>query len=332
MKLDIHAHHVSDELVEAVRNAPDQYGARVERNERGEERLLFGDGRVTRPVFPGLRQMDLRLAAMADGGVDVQVVSTWMDLVGYWIDMPRGARFARLQNDTIARTCRVQPDRLMPMATVPLQHVPAAVDELDYCSKQLGMRAVELGTNINGQNLDEPAFDPFWRKAQELDLLVFLHPVDQIGGGRMDRYWLFNTVGNPTETTLAATSLIYGGVLDRFPALKICLAHAGGFLPYQIGRYDRAYEMHEVCRGCAQPPSAYLNRFYYDTISFNTRALEYLADTVTPERILLGTDYPFAFSDPESPSRVAEMRNLTDEQREGIYGGNGRRALGLEAE
>ena len=328
MNVDIHAHQVSDTLIEAVAKSPEQYGARLEKHGEGQ-RLVFDDRRSTRPLFPKITQMDLRLAQMDESQVDVQVISTWMDLVGYWVDMPRGGRWARLQNDTLAEVASQQPQRLMAMGTVPLQDPQAAADELEYCSKQLAMRAVEVGTNINGRNLDDPAFDAFWARTQDLDMMVFLHPIDPAGAGRMKNYWLFNTIGNPMETTLAATSLIYGGVLDRFPRLQFCLAHAGGFLPYQIGRYDRAYEMHEICRGCAQPPSGYLQRFFYDTISFGTPSLDFLASVVGPERVVLGTDYPFDFGDPTVVRRVAEMRGLTDQQRQDILGGTILRALGV---
>ncbi len=259
MIVDIHAHHVSNELLAAVRKQPGRYGVRLQPIDGGGERLVFDDGRATRPVFATLREMDLRLGQMDESGVEVQCICTWMDLVGYWVPMPAGGRWARLQNDTLAQTAAEQASRLKPVATVPLQDPAAAVTELEYCAKELGMRVVEVGTNINGRNLDDPAFDPFWATAQELDMLVFLHPLDQAGAERMQRYWLFNTVGNLTETTLAATSLIYGAVLDRFPHLRVCLAHAGGFLPYQIGRYDRGYEMHEVCRGCAMTPHSLLS-------------------------------------------------------------------------
>ncbi|HYU20143.1 MAG TPA: amidohydrolase family protein [Chloroflexota bacterium] len=329
MIVDIHAHHVSNELLAAVRKQPGRYGVRLQPIDGGGERLVFDDGRATRPVFATLREMDLRLGQMDESGVEVQCICTWMDLVGYWVPMPAGGRWARLQNDTLAQTAAEQASRLKPVATVPLQDPAAAVTELEYCAKELGMRVVEVGTNINGRNLDDPAFDPFWATAQELDMLVFLHPLDQAGAERMQRYWLFNTVGNLTETTLAATSLIYGAVLDRFPHLRVCLAHAGGFLPYQIGRYDRGYEMHEVCRGCAKPPSAYLKRFFYDTISFSNLALEFLVNVVGADRVVLGTDYPFDFGDPTTPQRVREIRGLTDEQRQAILGETVLQTLGV---
>ncbi len=201
-----------------------------------------------------------------------------------------------------------------------MQEPAAAVEELGYCVRQLGMRAVELGTNVNGHSLDDPAFDPVWAAAQEMDVLVFLHPLEPAGEERMRNYWQFNSVGNPLETTLAATSLIYGGVLDRFPRLRVCLAHGGGFLPYQIARYDRGFEMHAVCRGAAAPPSSYLGRFFYDSITFSTSALDFLASVVGPERLVLGTDYPFAFGDPLAPRRVTEMTGPTEQQRRGIMG------------
>ncbi len=243
-----------------------------------------------------------------------------MDLVGYWIEGHKGHEWARLQNDTIAETARGQPGRLLPMGTLPMQAPASAVEELRYCVGTWGCARSSWAPMSTVVPLMTLRSTPVWAASQEEDVLVFLHPLEPAGEERMRNYWQFNSVGNPLETTLAATSLIYGGVLDRFPRLRVCLAHGGGFLPYQISRYDRGFEMHTVCRGAAAPPSSYLSRFFYDSITFSTSALQFLASVVSPERLVLGTDYPFAFGDPLAPRRVAEMTGLTEQQRQGIMG------------
>lgn len=322
MIVDIHAHYVARELIaEAKRNGA-RYRVQVRSGPDGSERLAFDDGPLIRPFFPELCDLEVRLRDMDRRGVDVQAISTWMDIVGYWLPPDAGRRWMRLQNETIAQAARQHPERLWPMGTLPLQDVPAALEELDYCVRELGMRALEIGTSIGGHNLDEPRFRPFWARVHELEVLVFLHPpLLPMAPERLDGYFLTNLMGNPMETTVAASRLIFGGVLDAFPRLKCCLAHAGGFLPYQIGRLDRGYDTRPECRGMAAPPSAYLQRFYYDTIAFDDRALAYLLQVVSSERVLFGSDYPFPMSDPRALTRVQEVRGLDEAQRRSVLGG-----------
>lgn len=327
MVIDIHCHHTSPELIaEARRNGP-RYGVKVEQS-GAAERLLFDAGVVTRPFFPEMTDLDVRLKDMDQSGVDVQVFSTWMDLVGYWLEPMQGRAWARLQNDTLAEAAKRNAERFRPMATLPLQDVAASLEELDYCVSRLGMKAVEIGTSINGRNLDEEAFRPFWEKVHEYDVFVFLHPpMRSMAFERLDRYYLHNLLGNPTETTVAASRLILGGVMDTFPRLKCCLAHAGGFLPYQIGRLDRGHAAIPEAKTIPSPPSAYLRRFYYDTLAFDDRVLGYLVQMVGADRVVFGTDYPFGMTDPEIMGRLQRI-GLTEREREEILGGTALKALG----
>lgn len=327
--VDIHSHYVSRELIAEARRDGASYGVEVLTDADGAERLRFANGLLIRPFFPQLCNLDVRLAEMDRLGVDVHVISTWMDVVGYWLPDEQGRRWARLQNETIARACQQHPRRLWPMGTLPMQNLAAALEELDYCRSQLGMRAVQIGTSINGRNLDEDQFRPFWAAVQEADVFVFLHPpIFPMGVERMDRYFLNNITGNPIETTVCASRLIFGGVLDAYPRLKCCLAHAGGFLPYQIGRLDRGYQARPECRGIAAPPSRYLDRFYYDSIAFDDRVLAFLLQMVPAERVLYGSDFPFPIGDPDSLARAQRAPGLTQPQRQGVIGANAARALG----
>ena len=327
MVIDIHWHHTSPELIaEAKRNGP-KYTVEVREEAGGAERLVFDNGVTTRPFFPEMTDLDVRLRDMDQAGVDVQVFSTWMDLVGYWLAPAEGRAWARLQNDTLAGAAKRNPDRFRPMATLPLQDVTASLEELDHCVNRLGMKAVEIGTSINGRNLDEEDFRPFWGKVHEYDVFVFLHPpMRSMAFERLDRYYLHNLLGNPTETTVAASRLILGGVMDAYPRLKCCLAHAGGFLPYQVGRLDRGHAAIPDAQTVAQPPSAYLRRFYYDTLAFDDHVLGHLIKMVGADRVVFGTDYPFPMTDPQTMNRLGRI-GLSETEREGILGGTALKAL-----
>ncbi len=305
MVIDIHAHHVSRDLIAEARRNGTAYGLRVLTQAGGGERLQFEDGPRTRPFFPQLCDLDVRFRDMDTAGVDVQVISTWMDLVGYWLPPEQGRRWARLQNETLAEAAGAHPDRLWAMGTLPLQDVPAALQELDYCAGALRMKALEIGCSVNGHNLDDEQFRPVLAAAQEAGLLLFLHPpMVPMALERLDRFYLHNICGNPMETTVAASRLIFGGILDTYPEMKCCLSHAGGFLPYQIGRLERGHRMLAECQGMAHAPSAYLGRFYYDTIAFHERALAFLLAMVGSDRVLFGSDYPFPMGDPDGLARV----------------------------
>ncbi len=328
--IDIHAHFVSPELLSALQREGDRFHVRLQADPDGRQRAIVGDESASLPFFPRLCDPTVRIQEMDAAGISVQALSTWMDIVGYNLDPDAGARFARLQNETLSDLARAHPHRFVAVATVPLQDPFAAAQELHYAVKQLGMRAVQIGTNVNGQNLDSPDLEPFWQAAADLDTLVILHPYHVAGAERMRRYFLSNLVGNPTDTTLAAACLIFGGVLERYPALKVLLVHGGGFLPYQIGRLDRGYLAREDIRGALSGlPSSYFPRFFFDTITQSTASLRFLVDRAGPERVLLGSDFPFFISDPRPVQSVQSLTELGQAERDAIAGGNAARLLGL---
>jgi aminocarboxymuconate-semialdehyde decarboxylase len=214
------------------------------------------------------------------------------------------------------------------MATAPLQDGRLAAEELRYAVR-LGMRAVQIGSHVAGRNLDDPDHDPFWRVCQDEGLFILIHPVQPLGAPRFDRYGFVYLVGNPTEVGLAGACLILGGVLERFPALTVCLVHGGGPLPYQFGRLDHGFATRADTQETATiPPREQLKRLYFDTLTYSEPALRYLIDLVGPEHVLFGTDTPFPIAE-RDPLRLIQSRiaGLPAGDQALILGGNAERLI-----
>lgn len=326
--VDIHAHFVSPALLEEARRNPRDYQLQVIEGADGSDELVFDAGIRVRPVFPRLRDINLRLAEMDAAGIEIALLSTWMDLCGYWQDGKAAVRWARLQNDTLAAVARQYPQRFRAAGTLPLQMPAAAVAEVDYVARQLGLRAIELAANFDGRDLDDPALDPVWRRIQDHGLFLFLHPHHHAPPARLDRYFLSNLIGNPLDTTIGFARLVFGGVLDRFPGLKFVLAHGGGYVPYQIGCFDRGWEVRPECQQTRRgAPRAYLDHFWFDTILFDPRRIEFLLDAVGLERVVFGTDCPFPLGDPRMLERVRAVPTL-DGHAGAVLAGNALALLG----
>jgi len=298
VRIDLHAHYVGRDLIEAAKAQPAHYGIQFEIDGAGEH-VRFPDGALVRPFFHDLWDLDSRLSKMDASGVDVQVISTWTDIFAdRLLPDAEAAAWSRLQNESLAAAARQHPRRFMAMGVLPMQSAPLALVELEYCQAELGMRAFEIGTSIGGLNLDEPDLDPIWGQLERDGPLVLLHPPRTTAAApRLGRYFLNNIIGNLLETVLAASSLIFGGVLDRHPGLRIVLPHAGGYFPYQVGRLDHGFAVKPECQHLPQPPSDYMRFFWYDTLAFRPQILQVLSELVGLDRIVFGTDYPFDMCD-----------------------------------
>jgi aminocarboxymuconate-semialdehyde decarboxylase len=252
-----------------------------------------------------------------------------MSMVGYGLPEHEAQAFSRLYNETNAAFAQASNGRFVPVATVPMQSSRAAVEELDYAVKSLGIRMVEIGTNINGVNLDEESFRPFFARAADLGVLVQLHPhQDQVAGKeRLRKYFLSNLIGNPVDTAIAAASLIFGGLLERYPTLNVCLVHGGGALPYLLGRISCGYSQIPEIRTMPRVPEAYFQRFYFDTMTHDTRALTFLHTLAGAERLVLGTDYPYDNTGEQDPLGALQRAGISGSQN--ILGGNAARLLDL---
>jgi aminocarboxymuconate-semialdehyde decarboxylase len=308
MNIDVHAHYVPLDSLKVASEIGRSQGLKLEKKERGRD-VVTRDGR---PLLTQLKaefsDLDLRLSIMDHQGVDMQVISPASSYFFYWMPVSEGLEFARWLNDSLAEAVAKHPERLMALASVPMQDSAKAAAELERAMTKLGMRGVEIASNIGGRYFDDPGFDPFWEAAQALDAVIFVHPNQVVGADRMKEFNLANLIGNPTDTSLAFAKLIFGGVLERFPRLKLLLAHAGGFLPYTWGRLDRGYRIQDSSTAkISKSPGEYLKLLYFDTITHSRMALEYLVANFGADHVLLGSDYPYDMGDPEPVATLAAI-------------------------
>ncbi|MGH2734879.1 MAG: amidohydrolase family protein [Actinomycetota bacterium] len=323
--VDLHCHFIPPRLIERIEAEGAGHGVTL----AGSGMVSFAGRDATQPLPDGMLDLDEREAWMDAQDVGVQVLSAWMDFSAYVLDPPDGAWLARSLNELTVEALAGRDDRFRAMAAVPLQAPDLAVEELRFALTELGMVAVEIATSVVDRELDDPSLESFWNAAEELEALVLVHPYASIGSDRLKRYFFNNIVGNPAEETVAAAHLIFGGVLERHPALKVCLTHGGGFLPYQIGRQDRGFESKSKVTAAhlSSAPSSFLRRFYYDTVVHGTEALEFLVERVGADRVVLGSDYPFPMGDPE-PVRTVEKAGLDTELTGAILSANCIDAIG----
>jgi aminocarboxymuconate-semialdehyde decarboxylase len=326
--IDIHCHIVStaaSELIARSGLTPDEPMIRYSNEPTREVNKA-----QNATVFPMLTSVERRLKDMDKMGVDIQAISPAPPQYFYWTPPEVGRDVTRLINDNIADTVARHPDRLVGLATVPMQAPEFAVAELERAVKKLGLRGVELCTNVAGAELSEEKFRPVFAKAEELGVLVFLHPNAFTEGRRLSDHYFSNVIGNPLDSTVAVSHLIFGGVLDRYPKLKVCVAHGGGYLPAYAGRMDHAHGARSDCALCIKrKPSYYLKKMYFDTIVFEHSQLEYLVETYGSDHILMGTDYPFDMGY-YKPIEFVNGAKLKAADKSAILGGNAARLLKLK--
>jgi aminocarboxymuconate-semialdehyde decarboxylase len=251
-------------------------------------------GTVYRPFPRGGYEVEQRLRDMDATYVDVHVLSATPQTYLYSLEPARAVVTSAIQNDQMAKHVAAHPDRFAAIATLPMQAPDKAADELRRAMTKLGMKGTMFASNIIGKNLDDPSFEPVWATAQDLGAFVFIHPNNIAGADRQKSYYLNNLIGNPLDTTIAAACLIFGGVMDRYPKLKVCLAHGGGFTPYQAARWEHGWAVRpEPKKNVKEQPKNIAHRFYYDTILHSAKVLEFMIGHVGADRVVLGSDYPY---------------------------------------
>lgn len=263
------------------------------------------------------------LADMTGMGLDRSVLSISPAQFFYQLEGPLAIQVARVQNDRLAAIVAGHPDKFYGAASVPLQDIPLAVAELERSVVELKHQGVEIASNVRGRYLGDPAFLPFFEKVRELNVPVFIHPYNVAGAERLVDYYFPNLIGNPLDTTIAAAHLILSGIFEKLPGLKIVLGHAGGHLPYIIGRIEHGWKVRPECRKSLQrSPVEYLAAFYYDTIAHGSEALRYLITRVGAERVLIGTDHPYDMGDADPLATLGEVPGLSERERALIAGEN----------
>ncbi len=283
---------------------------------------------------PKLMGIEQRMADMDRMGVDIQAVCPAPYHYFYFTEPDLGASLAREVNEGIAALVAAHPDRFVGMGSVPLQNAELAVQELEYAVKKLGLKGVEINTNVNGLNLTDPklGLEKFFAKANELGVVIFMHPLGFTQGERLTNHYFNNVIGNPLDTTIAVSHLIFDGVVQRNPKIKFIAAHGGGFIAHYWARMDHAWKARPDCRTVIKrKPSSYLEKFYFDTITFDPAMLKNLIDRYGADHVLLGTDYPYDMGEDDPLGLIRAVKRLPADQRRQIEGLNAMKLLKIKA-
>ena len=345
MKIDLHTHILPREW-------PDldaKYGypgfIRLEHCDACSAQMMKGD-QFFRKITSNTWDPASRVEEMDRDGVSMQVLSTVPVMFSYWAKAADTLDLSRLLNDHIAEVVRAQPTRFAGLGTIPLQDPDLAARELQRCVRDLGLRGVEIGSHVDAnehcqgadcRNLDHPSLDVIWRTAEELNAAVFVHPWDMLGKRRMQKYWLPWLVGMPAETCLAICSMMFSGVFDRFPKLRVAFAHGGGSFPFTIGRIEHAFHVRPdlVAVDNKNNPRSYLGgdgspaRFYVDSLVHDADALRLLVKLFGANRVALGSDYPFPLGEHHPGALIESMSDLAANDKTQLLAGTAREFLGL---
>ncbi|MGZ5177033.1 MAG: amidohydrolase family protein, partial [Burkholderiales bacterium] len=298
----------------------------------GNQRTMEHQQKLRAQLDRKLTSIEQRLADMDKMGIDVQAISTSPLQYYYAIDPELGRQTSRSINDRLAEIAGSNPDRFVALGTAPMQEPSLAVAELEYCMRNLGFRGMELGTNVGGVELADSRYEPFFARAEALNALIFLHPIGFTDTRRLTQHFLTNIIGNPLDTTVALAHIVFGGVLERHPRLKIVVAHGGGYMGHYPARMDQAYKVRPECHDhIKRPPSYYMKKIYYDTMVFDQKQLEHLVNLWGADHVLIGTDYPYDMGYYKPVEFVNGTKSLMRSEREAILGGNATRLLGLKA-
>ena len=325
MTIDFHNHYYPPEYLDAIKKGSSR--VRLDYDQDENPRLHYpGDYNI---LVPGHRDLDYREGVLRKHGVDKQLLT--FTTPGVHFEEPATAvTLARAVNDAFAREVKAR-KRFAALATLPLNDPVASVTELGRAMTELGLPGAMVFSNVNGTPLADPAYEPLWKKADELDAVIYIHPAHPASVQGMEEYWLTALVGFLFDTTLAAAHLVFAGVPERYPRIKWALTHLGGALPYLAERCDRGFEAFAECRrNISRPPSSYFKQFYYDTVNFDPDAIDFAIRFAGPEHILAGSDYPHQVGSIPKMLDALSRVNVTNAELRMIHGGNAAKLLRLK--
>lgn len=308
-KIDIHTHIMPEKMPNWVKRFG--YGEFIHLEHRNCKACMMKGDKLFREVEDNCFQETVRLEEMDATGVTMQVLSTIPVLFNYWAKPADGLETARFFNDHIAGTVSKNPDRFIGIGTVPLQDIDLSILEMERCIKELGMPGLEIGSNINGKNLSDKYFFPFYEAAEKLGCALFVHPWEMMGENQMQLYWLPWLVGMPAETSRAICSMIFGGVFEKFPKLRVAFAHGGGSFPFTIGRIEHGFDVRPDLVAIDNPvsPRRYIGKFWVDSLVHDEQAFDFLVKTMGADKVCLGSDYPFPLGE-HHPGKMIETLSL----------------------
>ena len=331
MRIDIHTHILPKEWPDLKKKYGYGGWIHLDHHKTGCARMMK-DSQFFREVGSNLWDPEIRCNEYDTFGIDVQVLSTVPVMFSYWAKPEHALDLSKLLNDHIASIIDDQPGRFIGLGTLPMQDPSLAVSELERCVKELGLSGVQIGTNINGLTLNDDSLFEVFESAESLNTAIFIHPWYMMGEKEMNQYWLPWLVGMPAETSRAICSMIFGGVFERLPNLRVAFAHGGGAFPATIGRIDHGFNVRpDLCAiDNDKLPSTYLGKFWVDSLVHDRTALSYLISKIGMEKIALGTDYPFPLGELEPGSLINKMNDLSADNRDMLFSRNALNWLGID--
>eukprot|EP01112_Ceratiomyxa_fruticulosa_P006859 TRINITY_DN1777_c0_g1_i1.p1 TRINITY_DN1777_c0_g1~~TRINITY_DN1777_c0_g1_i1.p1 ORF type:complete len:354 (-),score=48.40 TRINITY_DN1777_c0_g1_i1:82-1143(-) len=330
LRIDFHTHILP-------KNWPDlkeKYGysgfVQLDHHCHGKARMML-DGKCFREIESNCWDTETRIKECDEKNVDVQVISTVPVMFCYWAKPEDTLDLAQYLNDHIAQVVSENPTRYIGLGTLPMQAPDLAIQELRRCVEDLGLKGVQIGTHVNGMNFDHPSLFPIFQEAERLGAVVFVHPWDMLGKERMPKYWLPWLIGMPTETAIAISTMIFGGVFERLPNLKVCFAHGGGSFPQLIGRLDHGFHARpDLCAtDNVKPPREYVGKFWVDSLVHDKSLFKSLVELVGIDKVVIGSDYPFPLGE-DSAGKIVDESDLTNDEKEMILSGNAIKLLGID--
>ena len=328
-KIDIHTHILPENLNEVTDTFSDPRFLRMDIID-DKTAMLKKDGTAFRQVDCNCWSHQKRIQDCYTKKVDVQVLSTIPVLFSYWAKDNEGLILSMFLNNHIAESVKDEPNRFIGLGTVPMQNPNMAINEMDRIVNELKLPGIEIGSNVNGENLSEEKFHPIFEHAEKIGCSIFVHPWEMMGQAKMKKYWLPWLVGMPAETSRAICSLIFGGVLEKYPNLKIAFAHGGGAFPFTAGRVDHGFNVRpDLCAvDNSVLPSSYMKNFYVDSLVHDENSMNFIIQIMGAERIAMGSDYPFPLGE-HHPGKLIESMNLSDSTKQRLLAGTALEWLGI---